>query len=196
MCDNECMEKQRWTVQDRGYETPCWVWSGAAFRTGYGAINRDGKAQRAHRWVYEQMRGPIPEGLHLDHLCRVKLCVNPDHLEPVTKAENERRYYAVAPKVTHCPRGHDKAGRRSCKTCDDIAKRAYKQRKRQERQDWIAENPPPPKPERVFLSSEEKRAKQSASHLLIPKAPCPDCGLMYKAGGALARHRQCAHPTT
>lgn len=58
----------------------CWEWTGKA-ASGYGA----------HRRVYEWLRGPVPEGLELDHLCRNKLCVRPDHLEPVTRAENMRR---------------------------------------------------------------------------------------------------------
>jgi hypothetical protein len=80
-----------YTVEQRGYETECWVWARALQQTGYGAVRREGKNLRAHRWMYEQHRGPIPAGLHLDHLCCVKPCVNPTHLEPVTKRENERR---------------------------------------------------------------------------------------------------------
>lgn len=78
-------------VEDRGFSTPCWIWARAKYKTGYGALRRRGKSLRAHRWMYEQTVGPIPEGKHLDHLCCVRACVNPEHLEPVTKRENEIR---------------------------------------------------------------------------------------------------------
>ena len=78
----------RFVVKDRGFSTPCWVWTGLQTTTGYGRAPDGGKA---HRRMYEAVVGPIPEGLSLDHLCRVTLCVNPDHLEPVTHVENMRR---------------------------------------------------------------------------------------------------------
>lgn len=74
-------------VEDHGYETPCWIWARAKNHTGYGHV----RGQLAHRYVYEHHRGPVPEGLTLDHLCEEKLCVNPDHLEAVSHAENCRR---------------------------------------------------------------------------------------------------------
>jgi hypothetical protein len=80
-----------WTVEDCGYETPCWIWGLALNPNGYGHIEREGRHHGAHRWVYEQIVGPIPAGMTIDHLCRNKPCVNPDHLEPVTHAENLRR---------------------------------------------------------------------------------------------------------
>jgi len=69
----------------------CWVWTGRKVR-GYGHIGEGAKRKRVHRWYWEQLNGPVPEGLELDHLCGNKLCVNPDHLEPVTHAENMHRY--------------------------------------------------------------------------------------------------------
>ena len=77
--------------EDRGHETPCWVWQRSRERCGYGHVRKDGRLVPAHRVYYERQVGPIPEGLELDHLCRVRACVNPDHLEPVTMQENRRR---------------------------------------------------------------------------------------------------------
>jgi len=76
------------------HEDGCWLFTGALKPNGYGAVEIPGpgpKSVRVHRLVYEHVVGPIPEGLDLDHLCRVRNCVNPDHLEPVTRSENLRR---------------------------------------------------------------------------------------------------------
>jgi hypothetical protein len=78
--------------EDRDYATPCWIWQGAPTGSnGYGMTQIKGRKRLAHRVYYERHKGPIPEGLTLDHLCYVSLCVNPDHLEPVTQMENNRR---------------------------------------------------------------------------------------------------------
>lgn len=104
-------------------EDGCWLWTASIKETGYGQFRLDGRAQYAHRIAYELCVGPIPDGLQLDHLCRVRHCVNPDHLEPVTQAENAARgSWAMK---THCPRGHEytpenvyfNSGRRYCCTC-------------------------------------------------------------------------------
>lgn len=70
----------------------CWLWSGAKKRgANYGELYAGGKTHRAHRWFYEQIVGAVPHGMELDHLCRTPLCVNPNHLEPVTHRENQER---------------------------------------------------------------------------------------------------------
>jgi hypothetical protein len=68
----------------------CWVYE-QVDRLGYGRVKAGGKNLLAHRVVYEALVGPVPDGLELDHLCAVRNCVNPGHLEPVTRAENNRR---------------------------------------------------------------------------------------------------------
>lgn len=116
-------------IEDRGHETPCWIWDGLCDERGYCRAYRAGKAFWAHRFVYEQLRAPISPGLTIDHLCRVRSCVNPAHLEPVTLAENIRRGSgpsAIAVRTNQCKRGHQftlentyvgKDGRRSCRAC-------------------------------------------------------------------------------
>lgn len=69
----------------------CWIWTGRRNAAGYGQLEAGGRPWKAHRYVYTQVKGPIPDGLTLDHLCRRPACVNPDHLQPVSMAENLRR---------------------------------------------------------------------------------------------------------
>jgi len=107
---------------------PCWFWTGANDGNhGYGRVRLNGQTRSAHRSVYEHMNGDVPEGQELDHLCRNRQCVNPDHLEPVSHADNVRRGSAAERKAaqTHCKHGHEYTpentsvsyGRRSCRTC-------------------------------------------------------------------------------
>lgn len=102
-------------VDVRGNEE-CWLWTGSQSntkRSSYGKISEGGHAGRilqAHRVAYELTYGPIPEGLHIDHLCRVMLCVNPRHLEAVTPGTNNSRSDSPPShneRKTHCPQGHE-----------------------------------------------------------------------------------------
>jgi hypothetical protein len=107
----------------------CWLWTGATSSTGYGNFWMDRRYVGAHRAAYLMFRGPVPEGLELDHLCRVRRCVNPFHLEAVTRQINTLR--GTGPSAenatkTHCKRGHELAGdnlyvtrpgTRTCKAC-------------------------------------------------------------------------------
>jgi hypothetical protein len=81
-------------------ETGCWVWIASLNRGGYGqlGIGPHGVV-RAHRYVYEQLAGPIPRGHVLDHRCERQSCVNPDHLEPITHRENTARWYRAHPEA-------------------------------------------------------------------------------------------------
>lgn len=88
-----------WDETDCGYVTPCFMWKGAKDPLGYGRVNRNGHARLAHRVSYEEIHGPVPEGLTLDHLCRIPSCVNPAHLEAVTLGENLRR--GAGAKLSH-----------------------------------------------------------------------------------------------
>jgi hypothetical protein len=85
-----------------------WLWTGRVAKNGYGQVRIRGILKYAHRAVWELLRGPIPEDKHLDHVkargCEIRHCCNPEHLEPVTQQENNRR---AAHRKTHCPRGHD-----------------------------------------------------------------------------------------
>lgn len=82
---------KEYRVEDRGHNTPCWIWQKWKNDKGYGSKFYKGKTRRAHRVYYEMKHGTIPEGMHLDHLCTQPSCVRPSHLEPVTNPENQRR---------------------------------------------------------------------------------------------------------
>lgn len=101
---------------DRVFPEPnsgCWLWMGARSGGGYGIIEDNCQRIYAHRLSYELHYGAVPTGMYLDHLCRVRCCVNPDHLEPVTKRENTLR--GISPTAVNfnkarCIRGHLLAG--------------------------------------------------------------------------------------
>lgn len=112
--------------------TGCHLWDRSMRPDGYPArMSVDGRVIAPHRYAYERKYGPIPAGLELDHLCRTPRCVCPDHLEPVTHAENMRR--SVHKKPTHCPSGHPwsaenthvyPSGARRCIACQAAARPA------------------------------------------------------------------------
>jgi hypothetical protein len=104
----------RTTQEDRGYSSPCWCWQGSLNQRGYGHIglltNGRRSCAKVHRIVFEALVGPIPEGLTLDHLCEVKTCVNPAHLEPTTRLENQLRYYARRKQIPEVSKFSPRSG--------------------------------------------------------------------------------------
>lgn len=86
-------------------EGPCWEWT-ASLAKGYGQFWTGERIQMAHIWAWNFLVGEVAEGLDLDHLCRNRRCVNPDHLEPVTRGVNLSRGAHRNKTKTHCPRGH------------------------------------------------------------------------------------------
>jgi hypothetical protein len=117
-----------YTVNDK---TGCWDWKLSLNKFGYGQVrlrHPERRMGRAHRVMYELLKGNIEEGLHLDHLCRNRKCINPDHLEPVTGRTNYLRGMSIPAqnhKKTHCLRNHPLSGynlmvfgkRRTCREC-------------------------------------------------------------------------------
>lgn len=107
----------------------CWLWTGSLNSDGYGNIglSRSRRTEKAYRISYERYKGPIPDHLEIDHKCRVRSCVNPDHLRVVTHKENMGNAVYALSLRTHCPRGHPydegntyirKDGARSCRACN------------------------------------------------------------------------------
>jgi len=129
--DDPRLPARVWERIEVDLETGCWLWIGSLKGGGYGQTSWRGKNISAHRLVYQELVGPIPAGLDLDHLCRVRRCCNPVHLEPKTRRANllagETIPAAHAAK-THCPAGHpydgantylrNDNGARLCRACD------------------------------------------------------------------------------
>lgn len=121
-------------VDDAG----CWVWTGYKNNYGYGQFNWEGFRWLVHRLAYTFCVGPIEPGLTVDHLCRNRGCLNPEHLEPVSNEENIQRgrwQPVLNAKKTHCMRGHafdenntywTGRGERSCRICRNASSRAWK----------------------------------------------------------------------
>lgn len=129
-----------WSKVTVGDWQECWPWTGGKTTHGYGMFYpAKGRSVCAHRQAFELVNGPIPDGLELDHVrawgCRLRHCVNPLHLEPVTHTENVQRATCL---ITRCPQGHEytpentrvRRGRRECRACHRDRQRDYNRRVR------------------------------------------------------------------
>ncbi len=109
-----CLPPSFWERLVVNDATGCWEWIGGQNGKGYGMFSKGYGSRLIHRLTYEELVGPIPDGFVIDHLCKVRHCGNPSHLEPVTPAENARRgehpSAARSARQTHCMRGHPLAG--------------------------------------------------------------------------------------
>lgn len=119
----------------------CWLWIGGISDGGYGVFDYNGKSHNSHKWLYERNKKRVPKNKQLDHLCRNRACVNPDHLEIVTFKQNILRGIspsAINAKKTHCKKGHildgdnlyiNPTNARVCKTCRKNSQESFKLRK-------------------------------------------------------------------
>lgn len=126
-------EERFWDLIEPAAVEACWLWAGTT-TGGYGRFCAGSRRTViAHRWAYEHLIGPVPEGLQLDHLCQTRRCVNPWHLDPVPALVNVRRAPKHHANTVECPRGHDYAthgfinavGRRVCRPCNIDYHRRY-----------------------------------------------------------------------
>ena len=119
---------------DMSGPSKCWLWQGSCSGNGYGRFSINGELKSASRTSYELFRGEIPDGWEIDHLCRQRGCINPVHLEAVTRSENHLRGFDHLPKAlqTHCRKGHELTddnvyrysnGKRQCLTCRRVSLR-------------------------------------------------------------------------
>ncbi len=127
-----------WMKVDKRGINECWPWLAHTTSNGYGRFKLNNRLILAHRMAYEMYKGPIPESLTLDHLCRNRICVNPAHLEPVTLKDNNLRGFSFAAqnaKKTHCAHDHpfdllntyfSHEGGRACRKCRVLRNRKYK----------------------------------------------------------------------
>ena len=122
---NKSIDERFWEKVLPVPESGCWLWIGGLNNKGYGSFTANKVGGNAHRWAYMRYKGPIPTGLDLDHLCRTRSCVNPAHLEPVSRTVNHLRGCGTGTKES-CPNGHffdnrntykTKQGYRKCRAC-------------------------------------------------------------------------------
>ncbi len=171
------VEERYWAKVKVNEITQCWEFQGDV-PLGYGRVFVRGRRGQmlAHRFWYERLVGPIAKGRVIDHLCRVRCCVNPQHLEAVTAAENSRRSPLVMKMIeesaarerakTHCPKGHPydadntkpirNGSGRACRICQRAAQRAYHAQNREtERERKLAH---------YYANHEERKAKMRAAY--------------------------------
>lgn len=138
--------EKKYDIDDNG----CWIWNAGHKAGGYGCFYDGNKDISAHQFSFVYFKGPVPKGLEIDHLCEVKNCVNPNHLEAVTHAVNVQRGQSAkinsarSRSKTHCPHGHEyteqntyltrhhKTGsyNRSCKKCREVCVKKFQSAKR------------------------------------------------------------------
>ena len=139
-CSKACRSNMFRHVDKSAGEDACWLWRGPDDGRGtYGRATEGGRTHAAHALIYRKLVGPIPAGKEIDHLCRNTMCVNPKHLEPVTRRENVLRQPKViaARAATQCRHGHNftpentyihpTQGSRICRTCTRISISKYQQ---------------------------------------------------------------------
>lgn len=131
-------------------DSGCWKWISTITNQGYGQFWFNGKQRSSHRFIYKYYHGEVNSSLVLDHLCRNRKCVNPEHLEQVSIKENILRgngFAALNIKKTHCKNGHefidnnthlDSNGHRRCKFCNKIRQQQFQKRKKLEVVNWLS----------------------------------------------------------
>jgi len=133
-------DQRFWSKVSREFD--CWLWQGTKTGNGYGRFWDGQRMVLAHRWAYEQLRGPIPAGLQADHRCRHRNCVNPQHIDLVTARGNSLTAYLPNAMKLVCVRGHpltgsnlqlNSKGNRQCRACQRIHQHRYDLKRRKAR---------------------------------------------------------------
>lgn len=130
-----------WAKVEKG--EGCWVWSASLTHDGYGCFRGENGMTLAHRFSYILANGPVPDGFQIDHLCRNRRCVRPDHLESVTPRENAMRSNssgALAVRTGKCVRGHDLSGARVVVTAEGRVERHCRECRRERRRERKSSN--------------------------------------------------------